>query len=107
MPPFQTTEVLQRNLRATKIPRSNDSELINITIVTEGITTFQSSGNVYDMAELFEPEVRIYVLNMYPRHARRIMCKVSHGKSVLLVHLSYRSALFPGSPIFSYNIEKL
>ena len=59
------------------MPQSDDSELINITVVTEGITTFQSSDNVYHMAELFEPEVRIYVLNMYPHHARRIMCKVS------------------------------
>ena len=74
---FQTTEVLKHNLTVAKIRRSNDSKLINITVVTDGITTFQSSDNVYHMAELFQPEVRIYFLNMYPRHARRIMCRVS------------------------------
>ena len=74
---FQTTEVLKHELSAAKVWRSNDSELINITVVTAGIITFRSSDNIYHMAELFEPEVRIYFLNMYPRHARRIMCRVS------------------------------
>ena len=77
MPLFQTTEVLKQNLTAIKIWHSIDSGLTNITVVTEGITLFQSSDNVYHMAELFIPEVRIYFLNMYPRHARRIMCRVS------------------------------
>ena len=60
---LQTSEILGYNLRATKILHSNDSnlKLINITVVREGIPTFQTSDNVYNMAELFEPEVRIYV----------------------------------------------
>lgn len=84
MPLFQTTEVLKRNLTATKIWHSNDSGLINITVVTEGITVFQSSDNVYHMDELFVPEVRIYFLNMYPHHARRIMCRVSWASESIL-----------------------
>ena len=84
MPFFQTTEVLKHNLTATKIWHSNDSGLTNITVVTEGITLFQSSDNVYHMAELFIPEVRIYFLNMYPRHARRIMCRVSWASECIL-----------------------
>ncbi len=82
LPLFQTTEVLKLNLTAAKIGHSNDSGLINLTVVTEGITMFQSSDNVYHMAELFVPEVRIYFLNMYPRHARRIMCRVSWAHEV-------------------------
>ena len=76
---FQTSEVLGCNLRATTILHSNDS---NITVIREGVTTFQTGDNVYTMAELFEPEVRIYVLNMYPRHARRIICRVSYSRSM-------------------------
>ena len=74
---FQTTAVLEQNLTAANIWHSNGSGLINITVVAEGITSFQSSDNVYHMPELFEPEVRIHFLNMYPCHARRIMCRVS------------------------------
>ena len=74
---FQTTAVLKQNLTAANIWHSNGSGLINITVVAEGITSFQSSDNVYYMPELFEPEVRIHFLNMYPCHARRIMCRVS------------------------------
>lgn len=51
---------------------------INITVDTNGTTVFFTRSNVSELSEseLFSEEIRVYVLNMYPTHARRIMCKV-------------------------------
>ena len=49
----------------------------NITVVMNGTTLFSSDENVTNKTDLYEPEVRIYFLNMYSLHARRILCAVS------------------------------
>lgn len=49
----------------------------NIAVVTEGVSSFRDKDNVATMDGLFVPEVRVYMLNMYPRHARRVLCAVS------------------------------
>ena len=50
----------------------------NITVDMSGTTMFLTQSNVSNLteSELFPEEVRIYFLNMYPTHARRIMCRV-------------------------------
>lgn len=55
----------------------------NITIVSNGTTSFASSTNIKNDSSIFEPEVRIYFLNMYSNHARRVLCAVSIGKAGL------------------------
>lgn len=49
----------------------------NITIVMDGTNSFASSTNLVNVTDIFPPEVRIYFLNMYSSHARRILCAVS------------------------------
>ena len=51
---------------------------INVTVATGGTTVFSSQSNVFNLteSELFPEEIRVYFLNMYPTHARRIMCRV-------------------------------
>ena len=55
----------------------NDLKSININ-VTINETTFTTQSNVFNQtdSDLFPAEIRVYILNMYPLHARRIMCKV-------------------------------
>jgi len=48
----------------------------NKTVITEGTTTFKSSQNISSDENLYVPEVRIYFLNMYSVHARRLLCNV-------------------------------
>lgn len=50
----------------------------NIIIDANGTTLFKTNSNVTASGNnLFSPEVRIYFLNMYPYHARRVLCAVS------------------------------
>ena len=64
---FQSGDVLKNDLSASEI---------NMTVVN--VTTFSTQTNVFNLteSELFPEEVRVYFLNMYPVHARRIMCRV-------------------------------
>ena len=66
---FQSRDALMRDLSAP---------MVDVEIVTTGTTAFSTESNVFDLAEseLFPDEVRVYFLNMYPVHARRIMCRV-------------------------------
>ena len=66
---FQSHDALMRDLSAP---------MVDVEIVTTGTTAFSTESNVFDLAEseLFPDEVRVYFLNMYPVHARRIMCRV-------------------------------
>lgn len=52
-------------------------EDVNITVVENGTISFSSSTNFEEVTDFFEPELRIYFLNMYSNHARRILCAVS------------------------------
>jgi len=58
-----TTEELQSGL-------SNASILVDMN----GTTIFRTDENVAAKSNLFRPEIRVYLLNMYSTHARRIMC---------------------------------
>ena len=67
--PFQSVSALKNDLSAPEV---------NMTVVDDGITTFSTQTNVFNLTEsqLFPNEIRVYFLNMYPVHARRIMCRV-------------------------------
>lgn len=54
---------------------NNVLEEADITVDTY---SFASSTNFTSVEELFSPEIRIYFLNMYSDHARRVLCAVSH-----------------------------
>ena len=60
----------------------NDLAGINVTV---NETTFSTQSNVfnYNDSDLFPNEIRVYILNMYPLHARRIMCKVRERNTYL------------------------
>ena len=69
----------------------NDLASINVTM---NKTTFATQSNVFNItdSDLFPDEIRVYILNMYPLHARRIMCKVREREThtcgiVILPHL--------------------
>lgn len=49
----------------------------NIAVDRNGTTSFTSSSDVTDVTGFYQPEVRIYFLNMYSIHARRLICNVS------------------------------
>jgi hypothetical protein len=49
----------------------------NISVVATGTNLFESSTNLMNATDIFQPEVRIYFLNMYSNHARRVLCAVS------------------------------
>lgn len=49
----------------------------DITIDTNGNTSFSSSMDITNATGYYEPEIRIYFLNMYSLHARRFLCSVS------------------------------
>ena len=49
----------------------------NISIDMNGRNSFVASENIRDIKGFYQPDVRIYFLNMYSIHARRLLCKVS------------------------------
>jgi len=55
------------------------SELRNAGIMVDmnGTTIFRIGDNVATKENLFSSEIRVYILNMYSIHARRVMCAVS------------------------------
>ena len=61
----QSTETLYRTLNG-----------FGVTVVRDGGSLI-SSNSESSLNDLFTPEVRVYMLNMYPRHARRVLCEVS------------------------------
>lgn len=72
----------------------------NITIDTSGNTSFPTDRNVTNMTGYYGPETRIYFLNMYSIHARRLLCTVSINIEISLYILlgslqSYVSTVDP------------
>lgn len=59
-----------------------DLASINVTINEMMFATRSNVFNVTD-SDLFPAEIRVYILNMYPLHARRIMCKVRERNAYL------------------------
>ena len=59
----------------------NELTMVNTSLLTVQAyeTTFSTQINVFENlteSDLFREEFRVYFLNMYPVHARRIMCRV-------------------------------
>ena len=67
--------ILHLNVKSTEVLLT---ELENSSIVVNrnGTTRFSLKDNLMERSDLFQPEIRIYFLNMYPKHARRILCMV-------------------------------
>ena len=60
---------------------------IEVELIETGVTVFSTESNVFNLTEsdLFPAETRVYFLNMYPVHARRIMCKVRERRPYLCI----------------------
>ncbi|XP_064382160.1 gamma-aminobutyric acid type B receptor subunit 1-like [Halichondria panicea] len=63
-----STETLYRTLNG-----------FGVTVVRDGGSLI-SSNSESSLNDLFTPEVRVYMLNMYPRHARRVLCEAARAK---------------------------
>lgn len=49
----------------------------NISVNSDGINSFPSSSNISNTPGFYQPEIRVYILNMHSNHARRLICTVS------------------------------
>ena len=73
-------------------------EEADITVNQNGTTRFTSDENLLNKTDLFQPEIRVYLLNMYSNHAREVLCavslntcgRVSYTSEVIALYANYR-----------------